>query len=681
MLMSSICLYNRVVGWARRSPVTFFMHLAFVVIIVGALFTFFGGYHGQIRLENGVSGNRALDGTELPFSLTLNHTSIEYYPASTAPRSYACSLAFAGLSTATAVGEVVMNKPLVVDGYRFTLVSISGDSAVLAVNHDPAGIAVSYAGYALLILSMFAFFFQRNSGFRALLRNMRRVGAKLALLLMLFCSQAFAARAQKTADGLIPDDVAHTFGKIYVYWDDRPVPMQTMSRSILSQVYGSDSYDGLSADQVILGWIAFYDQWETRPLFKIKSRRVRDLLGIEGKYASLTDFFSRDGYKLQPALDSPDADDELRRVDANVQLIISLAAGSLMRIFPYMSANNRMEWLSWTDYKPSQMTLEQWDVISNSMARVIRRLYAGDSPRARKELLAIRQYQIETAQQAGNPLSQSKFRAEILYNKIASPLLPAISLCAVSIILLGLMLLGITVRGAEVALVVVAGAGWLWLTSVIALRWVIAGHTPLSNGPESMETMAWVALSGCLLIFGRRRELAAFAMMAAGLSLAVAAMSGGASSISPLMPVLNSPLLSVHVFVIMSSYALFTIMALISLAVLLTWRGEARAAGPIHLWRFSLCLLYPAEFLLAAGIFIGAVWANQSWGRYWGWDPKETWALITLIVYSAPLHWRRLRWCRSPRKLALYLLLGFLCVLTTYFGVNFFLGGLHSYAG
>lgn len=677
MLMSSVCLYNRVVGWARRSPATFFMHLAFIVIIVGALFTFFGGYHGQIRLENGVSGNCALDGAELPFSLTLNNTRVDYYPASTAPRSYACSLSFAGLPTAAAVGEVAMNKPLVIDGYRFTLVSIAGDSAVLAVNHDPAGIAVSYAGYALLILSMIAFFFQRKSGFRALLRSMRRVGVRSALLLMLFCFQAFAASAQKTADELIPDDVARTFGKIYVYWDDRPVPVQTMSRSILSRVYGSDSYDGLSADQVVLGWIAFYDQWKTQPIFKIKSRRVRDLLGIEGKYASLADFFSRDGYKLQPALNSPDADDELRRVDANVQLITSLAAGSLMRVFPYMSANDRMEWLSWTDYKPSRMSLGQWDVVSNSMGKVVKWLYAGDSARARKELLSIRQYQIQTAEQAGNPLSQSKFRAEILYNKIASPLVPAISLCAVSILVLGLILLGMTSRWADAALAVVAGAGWLWLTSVIALRWVIAGHTPLSNGPESMETMAWVALSGCLLIFGRRRELASFAMMAAGLSLAVAAMSGSASSITPLMPVLNSPLLSVHVFVIMASYALFTIMTLVSLAVLLTRRRE----DSMRLWRFSLCMLYPAEFLLAAGIFIGAVWANQSWGRYWGWDPKETWALITLIVYSAPLHWRRLRWCRSPRKLAIYLLLGFLCVLITYFGVNFFLGGLHSYAG
>ena len=150
--------------------------------------------------------------------------------------------------------------------------------------------------------------------------------------------------------------------------------------------------------------------------------------------------------------------------------------------------------------------------------------------------------------------------------------------------------------------------------------------------------------------------------------------------ITQLMPVLQSPLLSIHVMVIMVSYVLFAFMMLNGVAALIISARGGSGERIGYLQTVSNIMLYPAVFLLAAGIFIGAVWANVSWGRYWGWDPKEVWALITMLIYSLGIHQGSLKWFRNPKHFHIFCILAFLSVLVTYFGVNFLLGGLHSYA-
>lgn len=652
-------------GWARRSPATFLLHLALTVILAGALVTCICGEHGKINVgAEPCDLAQADDGgsIHLPFALAFRAGNIDYYPASTAPRGYECDLTVSAPGGLDENVKVTMKNMLVKDHYRFTLVSLGQESATLTVNHDPWGIGVTYAGYFLLFACCVTFFFQRHTGFRAIARRLRAAALLVAV--------AAGLTASAAPDG-VPANVARTFGKIYVFWDERPAPVQTMARAIMTDVHGSETYDGLSAEQVVLGWITSYGRWKNEPMILLKSDRVGDIIGVDGKYAALADFFDANGYKLAPYI-SDGLDAEIMAVDRRVQLLSSLATGSLMRIYPYMSANGRMEWLSWTDYRPSQMPLGQWQMVSTSMGEVIGDIYVGNYDKARSGLLKIRRYQTNTAAEAHAPLSEIRFRSEIIYNSISRMLPPAILLLAAGLcmFLLPLARVGAGRRVVSAVMAVV----FVWLSALIVLRWIIAGHWPLSNGPESMQLMAWLSLGFGLSVM-RRAELAGASAVVASLTLFVAAMSGNAGVISPLVPVLASPLLSVHVLVIMAAYALLSMATVLSAAELIR---PSRSNGTFACT--ALMLVYPAVLLLAAGIFIGAIWANQSWGRYWGWDPKETWALITMLVYSVPLHWMKLGAFRSRRMLSAYLLCAFVSVLVTYFGVNFFMSGLHSYS-
>lgn len=221
----------------------------------------------------------------------------------------------------------------------------------------------------------------------------------------------------------------------------------------------------------------------------------------------------------------------------------------------------------------------------------------------------------------------------------------------------------------------------VYLTVCISLRWIVSNHIPLSNGYETMQFMAWCSL--LVAFFLRKRDMfLPFGFLLSGLTLMVSMMGESNPQITPLMPVLSSPLLSIHVVVIMIAYALFAFMMLNSIAAFIIYglRRPHREIQIEKLQTVSHLLLYPALFCLVIGIFVGAVWANISWGRYWGWDPKEVWALITMLIYSLPLHNDSMHWFRRPMFFHVFAAAAFLSVLITYFGVNFILGGMHSYA-
>ena len=273
--------------------------------------------------------------------------------------------------------------------------------------------------------------------------------------------------------------------------------------------------------------------------------------------------------------------------------------------------------------------------------------------------------------------ADAKIKAEHLYNDWSRPLPAAILALALGVYYL---FAGITVRKTGSGHRIIAGTlTWLliiYIGVIISVLWWISGHVPLSNGPEMMLFMALAAL--CAAKYLGSDILRGALLCVSAMTLSVAVMGGRTPQAGVLMPVLNSPLLSLHVAVIMLSYVLFLLMAVLSVVALCSRNTEREAA----LSRMNRLILVPAVFLLGAGMFIGAVWANQSWGRYWGWDPKETCALVMFLIYSVPMHWasRPLRCFRRPRVLHRYLLLAVLSVLFTYFGANYLLPGLHSYA-
>ena len=302
---------NYVCGWARRSPATFLLHVALAVILAGALVTCICGEQGKINVgAEPCDLAQADDGgaIHLPFALTFRAGNIDYYPASTAPRGYECDLTVSAPGGLDENVKVTMKNMLVKDHYRFTLVSLGQESATLTVNHDPWGIGVTYAGYYLLFACCVTFFFQRHTGFRALARRLRAAALLVAVAAGLTASGAPAG---------VPANVARTFGKIYVFWDERPAPVQTMARAIMTDVHGSETYGGLSAEQVVLGWITSYDRWKNEPMILLKSGRVGDIIGVDGKYAALADFFDANGYKLAPYI-SDGLDAEIMAVDRRV---------------------------------------------------------------------------------------------------------------------------------------------------------------------------------------------------------------------------------------------------------------------------------------------------------------------------------------------------------------------------
>ena len=282
-------------------------------------------------------------------------------------------------------------------------------------------------------------------------------------------------------------------------------------------------------------------------------------------------------------------------------------------------------------------------------------------------------------------LQAANYGAEALYDSMSNNRPLAITCLATGTILFVLFCINRKENRARQKLAswikIIAWITAAYLSSQIALRWHIGGHIPLSNGYETMVFMAWLSILMTPIAGNRVKEMLPFGYIVCGLALLVSTFGDSTEQIAPLAPVLRSPLLSIHVVVIMISYTLlaFTMLngiAAVAIKVTLKNREEEIA----ELQRTSILMLYPAVFLLTAGIFIGALWANVSWGRYWGWDPKEVWALITMLVYSAALHSGSIKAMRRPMFFHIYCIMAFLTVLITYFGVNFILGGMHSYA-
>lgn len=681
--------------WRRRVQqrrAVFLFHLSLVWILLGALVTHVWGLQGRVHLRQGeeVEAFTLSDGrtAAFPFRLSLEEFRVEYYAGTSAPKDFVSRFTLATDDNACQ-GEVSMNRIFRHEGYRFyqSGYDSDGQGVTLSVACDPWGIGLTYAGYALLLLSALAFFLEPQSGFRRLLRHPSLRAAGVAGLLL-------AAPFVRAADDLprtLPRETAASFGRLYVYYNDRVCPLQTLAKDFTMKLCGKPTYRGLTAEQVLTGWFFYYDDWKQEPCIRVKSADVRRLLGVKGKLVSLQDFFGPEGYRLDAeALAGASSADAKAVGEANEKfsLVSSVATGAAWRIFPYTPPSSadtsRLEWLSLADRLPRDMSLEEGAFVRGAMNYVAEQVARKDFAEVERLVGKIRRYQ----QREGGALlpSDLRFRAERVYNRLNDSL-PL----AVASVVLGLLSFVYSVRclmlrqrerkGVRGAQLCVLGLMACWLLGLMVLRGLVSGHLPMSNGHETMHLLAFCAAL-LTLVFHRRLPLALpFGFLVCGLALVVSMLGERNPQVGQLMPVLASPLLSVHVAVIMLAYALLAFVMLNGVAALVLLASHRECEAQVErLQVVSRLLLYPAVFLLAAGIFIGAVWANVSWGRYWGWDPKEVWALVTMLVYALALHPASLPCFRRPLFFHVFCVAAFLCVLVTYFGVNFLLGGMHSYA-
>ena len=306
------------------------------------------------------------------------------------------------------------------------------------------------------------------------------------------------------------------------------------------------------------------------------------------------------------------------------------------------------------------------------MDHLVKYLLVGDVAGAKLMMAKIRLYQREKA--AEEMPSPWTIRAELFYNRLQSHPLATYLMLALSMLAAVLSLVIKRSRWGSRLHSLLVGCMAVYISILFFLRWWISGHVPLSNGYETMLFMAWMVMLASMAMMSRVTILKAFGPVISSLFLLVATFAVGNPQIAHLRPVLQSPLLSVHVAIIMISYTLLALIALLAVYCLCTdsHRGQLTA--------LSRLMLYPAVFALCIGIFVGAVWANISWGTYWSWDPKETWALITLMIYAVPLHGTSLTDIGHPQRYHAYVLVSFLAVVMTYFGVNYYMSGMHSYA-
>lgn len=665
------------------------VHASFLVILLGAFTSWNMAESGTIHLRQNETTSTMKDEEgktkELGFEVSLKNFNVVNYPGTDAPMDYVTTL-----TANTQEIKVSMNNIGSFNGYRFIQSGYDSDmqGTTLGVYHDPWGIGITYTGYALLFISLIATMASKKTRMRHLYRKALSLqGAKAWAVTALLAVSSFATSANAQEMVKIDGDIADDFGKICVLYNSRITPINTVATSFVTKLCGKPTWDGLSSNQVFAGWIFDVPYWETVKMIEIKEKKAQELLGINGKWASFDDFWdSYNNYKLDAPLKKAYKDGDtklqkqLRDADEKFNIIRMLYGGEMLKMFPYAGKQGHMQW-----FAPGQplgnLKLDEKELvfIKKSMDYLAESIITGDKARAEEIAKKIYSYQ----HVRGKAVVPTKFRiyTETFYNKTNAQRLPVMLYLTLSLVLAIVSTLSLNNGKQKKTHLVSSVLTWVMLihtTLLLALRWYVSGHLPMSNGYETMQFMAWATLIVTLVMQKRFLPVKQFGPLLSSFALLVAMITDGNPQITQLMPVLQSPLLSVHVMVIMFSYALFGLTALIGLQGLIAHHRKQEEKEQ-QLAALSQFLLYPAVALIAIGIFIGAIWANVSWGRYWSWDSKETWALITMLIYSAPLH-ADIKWLRKAQHMHIYMLLAFLSVLMTYFGVNYFLSGMHSYA-
>lgn len=678
-------------SWQR--PVVCALHTSVLLILLGALLTMLTGQHGEMTLRPDTPASSFTikkDGNSkeaaLPFSLTLNRFEVETYPGTHSPMDFVSYLQIhdGGKNTDA---KISMNHILKHRHYRFYQSDYDEDgNSVLSVAHDPWGTGVTYAGYILLFIALVGMFFDRKGQFRMLLR---KVSDKVVLLIILLTLGAATPALAGNKPTTLPRESADKMGQMYVMYKGRVCPLQTLAKDFTTKLCGNATYRGYTPEQVLSGWLFYFEEWKNEPMFKIKGDDVRKDLGIDNKYARLTDFTDIYGkYKLEDVVKNLPMGDPKRKkyrtADEKYQLINMMYNGQLLKMFPHADSLKEITWYSQNDALPLDISDNEYLFIRKQLSLCQEYVIKGNFKALDEVFEKTKIYQEKYS--IGNVQSKTQYHAERLYNKLTAGKWLAMLNITLGLVCFAAALICIGKGRKLYKPMRTVAAVWmtllcLFLATVFILRWIAGGHVPMAGSFDSMNLLA---LSICVitLLLMRKYEMALPAgLLMTGFVLLVQMISGSNPPITHLMPVLTSPLLSLHVTVIMIAYALLFFVMLNGIsAVIVRFTQPNNHAYLERLQSISTLLLYPAVALLAIGIFIGAVWANISWGNYWSWDPKEVWALITLLVYAAPLHNTIWKAFRNPMVFHIYGILAFLSVIITYFGVNIILGGMHSYA-
>jgi cytochrome c-type biogenesis protein CcsB len=646
---------------------------------------------------------------QLPFRIRLDDFILTRYPGSDSPSWFESKVTVIDRSgQVNLIHRIYMNHILKYKGYRFYQASFDNDEAgtLLAVNYDKAGTGITYTGYLLMALGMLLSLFNKRSRFSMLVKESGRIKEKIkhltlsAILLLLIVPKA---NGKESGVPVVDAHHACLFGSILVQdHAGRIKPLNTLSSEIMRKLTRQNKYNGMSPDQVFLGIMVFPETWQNEPLIKVGHHQINEILDKEGERIPFASFFSgeQENYLLSSYISEASArkpvyrskfDNELIRTDERVNLFYMVYSGFMLKIFP-KPEDPENNWYSPLNtgglfYRDDSAFVAY--ILPYYISKVKEAVVSSDWSEADEVVHAIKNFQRKNG---GSVLpSELRTKLELLYNRLNlfERLFAWYGLSGLILLFIQLAVifhyrryLKLPLKILEVLIVMC----FVMHAFTLAGRWFISGHAPWSNGYEAMTFIAWTSVLAGIIFSGRSPVALSTTAILASVILHTAHLSWMDPEITTLVPVLRSYWLIIHVAVITTSYGflgLGALLAVVNLIIMVLESRRTRLRIDLTIQELSNIIemtLIAGLYLMTIGSFLGAVWANESWGRYWGWDPKETWALVTIIVYAFILHLRIVPGFKSRFGFNIAALLGFGSVIMTYFGVNYYLSGLHSYA-
>ena len=710
---------------SKRWPLII-IHGALIVILGGALTTYLFGKEGQIHIREGEKSDQMVMHTSkgiktetLPFVLELRDFRLNRYPGSNSPSSYESDL-LVHLDDEVREVSVFMNNVLDLKGYRFFQASYDQDElgTILSVNKDVAGRTITYTGYVLLLIGFILMFLMPDSRFRKLgekLNDTRERAKKISLIFvftlipMLGLGQNNASNPNETSSttaafsngfnhtsateavkqNVIPAEHSDKFGALPIQFRGRVMPMNTLSSEILRKIHKGTTIYNLNSDQFLLSLLAMPQLWTHVNFIALSD---------DQPYASYNQFFDERGNYLllsqlqhiyhQPADKRTAYEKDLIKLDEQVNILYQLFMYIIPGVFPHADDPSH----TWYNLGDDLSVFTEQDSIfitetfNNYLLEVRLSLQTNDWSKPDELLSLINEYQLRNDK--ASLINSKKIKAELNYNHLNifnSSKLGYFILGGLLLVFAFMQLINKRKWIHIVSIILIIGISIVFIYHIIGMgmRWYISGYAPWSNSYETMVYVSWATvLAG--FIFGRKNILTlALATLFGGVILFVSGLNWMDPQINTLVPVLNSPWLMFHVAVIVAAYGFFGISFLLGLTniSIMSFSKES----PLMILRIrelsiiNNMSLLTGLALMTIGTFLGAVWANESWGRYWGWDPKETWALITIVVYSIVTHLHLVKKWNNDWIFNFTSVLGFSSVLMTYLGVNYFLSGMHSY--
>lgn len=719
MVVNFIAIVIKYRYFQRRRWALIVVHFAFIVILLGALITHLFGKDGTVHIREGETIDKIVLNTPagtkyetLPFTLKLIDFRLIRYPGSESPSSYESDLLIGYANGEVRKANVYMNNVLNVKGYRFFQASFDNDEmgTILSVNKDIVGRTITYSGYFLLLIGFILVFTTKNSRFRQLNTQLKKVkkayrGTITCLLFLVFSGTLSAQHmppinmmnaVQKNA---IDPKHAAQFGELPMQWGGRIVPINTFSSEILRKLHKETTIGKLNSDQFLLSFLSMPQMWMQVPFIAVSNKEIRRHYRLPNDYCAYFQLFDEDGdYRLMPKLkeayskapmERTGFDKDLIKLDERVNIVFRLLNRQMLCIFPHPIDPTPTWYAPGDDLStfPTEDSLFITRSVTWYLNEVNHSLRSGDWNNPNRLLQVIGEYQKKN--DAASQINPKKLKAEIRYNR-----LDIFGHCQIGYFILGGLLIIFTFIELlkpkkwldTVVKIVIGGIFLIFMYHIygMGLRAYISGYAPWSNSYETMVYAGWATvLAG--FVFGRKSSTIplALATLFGGIILFVSGLNWMDPQINPLVPVLKSPWLMFHVAVIVAAYGFFGISFLLGIAnLMLIIFYDRNSLIPYRIKELSIInqlSLLVGLALMCIGTFLGAIWANESWGRYWGWDPKETWALITIVSYTIVTHIHLIKKGNNDWLFNLLSIIAFSSVLITFFGVNYFFSGMHSY--